>query len=489
MNLLLVASEAVPFIKVGGLADVTGALAEALRARGHRVVLVLPRYSRIDVARFGFQPLLDRVGVATGVGTLWCRVLGATSASGVETWLVEYDDLYGRSGVYDENRQAYADNGERFVFHSLASLQACRDLSYRPDVIHCHDWPTAMLPALLKARCGDDPTLALAGSVLTVHNLAHQGRFPARILRFADLPPQLFDRWWFEDHGQVNMLKGGMATADLITTVSPTYANEILSPIGGSGLQDVLARRRHDLHGILNGVDLETWNPETDPLLPARYSVADRSGKRVCKARLQADLGLDLSPDAPVFGVVSRLDYQKGLDLVRDVVGHIVERGGQFVILGAGDEALKAGFTDLRDRWPSRVGVDFSTWNEGLAHRIMGGSDFFLMPSRFEPCGLTQMYALRYGSVPIVRSTGGLVDTVEDAASPHGVGFRFDDMAAWALHGAVDRALDTWYMGHGFYEAMVERGMTRSFTWEAAARRYEEVYAWAISKRKWWRNL
>lgn len=489
MKILFAASEAFPFVKVGGLADAVGGLARALARRGHEVVLALPAYRSVEYVRHGFWPSMDAMGVNVAPGTFWCRVHRHRSEEGLDTFLLERHDLFSRAGVYDDGGNAYSDNGQRFAFYAQAALQLCRDLRWSPDVVHCHDWPAALLPGLLKGTCSHDPYLGQAGSVMTLHNVAHQGRFGASVFWYSGLPSALWRRELFEDHGAVNFLKGGILLADIVSTVSPTYAREILGEDQSMGLRDALLSRQGDMHGILNGTDDAVWNPETDPLLPARFTDPDSDGKRACKAALQAELGLDPDPGRPLFGVVSRLDGQKGLDLVLERIGQLVARSAQLALLGKGEPDLEAAFQEAARRFPGRVGVRTGRVDERLAHLITAGSDAFLVPSRFEPCGLTQMYALRYGAVPVVRATGGLADTVEEAGPGWGTGFRFGDATAAALGDALERAMDLYYTDHGAWIDVARRGMARRFSWDGSAERYEQLYHWAHEKRRHWRQV
>ncbi len=488
MRILVAASEAVPFAKAGGLADVAGALPRALAGLGHEVRLVLPLYGDMDYAGHGLEVHLESMGVPFASGTWWCRVHRKRLEDGLEAFFIEYNDYFARPGIYDYNHMEYRDNGERFAFFSMAALQLCRDTGWSPDCIHTHDWPTAMIGPLLKFHFGADPVLGYTGCVLTIHNIAYQGRYPSYVYGMCGLPYDRFTPDTFEDGGRLNMLKGGIVFSDMISTVSPTYAAEILTDVGGGGLHTYLERRRHDLHGILNGANYDEWNPEHDPLIPERFSVRDIRGKGACKAHLQRQMGLDEDWKSPLFGVVSRLVQQKGLDLLPPIVERLVGSGAQLAVLGSGDPGLEDYFRRIPAMFPCRTG-SFVGYNNHLAHEIIAGADFFLMPSRFEPCGLTQMYSMRYGTLPVVRATGGLQDTVEayDPATGEGTGFKFLDISPEALWGAVGQALDVWYNRRDHLDAMRRRAMERRFTWEESAKAYSTLYEWAKDKRAHWR--
>jgi starch synthase len=370
----------------------------------------------------------------------------------------------------------YPDNAERFAHLSRAALALPAALGLRPSIVHANDWQSGLCPYLLRHEHGQDPALAGARTVFTIHNLAYQGVFPKQVLPFLGLPWDVFRLDAMEFFDRVSFLKAGLSFADALTTVSPTYAREILTPDGGAGLDPVLRHRRHALHGILNGIDVGEWDPARDPHLPAHYSARDLTGKGVCKASLQRELGLPVRPDVPLVAMVSRLVDQKGLDLVVGALGQLVTREVQLAVLGAGSPAYEDAFRSAAAAQPSQVAARIG-FDEGLAHRLEAGADLFLMPSRFEPCGLNQMYSLRYGTVPVVRAVGGLEDTVEDYDGwTRGTGFKFREYTREALLLAVRRALDT-YRDRRAWRALVLRGMVQDFSWGRSARAYEALYA------------
>ncbi|MFZ1770144.1 MAG: glycogen/starch synthase, partial [Caldilinea sp.] len=429
LKIVMISSEVVPFAKTGGLADVVGALPQVLQRMGHEVIVVMPRYGSIDGPRYGLRRHFDAMGVWMGNTQEWCSVDVADS-DGVPVYFIESNKYFERAGLYhDENYNDYADNPQRFGFLTRAGLQLCQDLGFAPDIVHVHDWQTALAAAYLKIWHWNDPLLGGAASVLTIHNIAYQGKYGASNFDYLGLQWSNFTPDKFEDYGAVNFLKGGIAYADVVNTVSPTYANETRTPALGYGLAPYLNDRGEDYVGILNGVDYTQWNPAVDKLIPARYTVDDLTGKRICKAELQRRFQLDVNPNIPVIGVVSRLVAQKGLDLLAATIERIVsDMAVQFVILGSGDKALEGFYAGLPARYPGRIG-SFIGYSNQLAHWIEAGADFFIMPSIYEPCGLNQIYSLKYGTLPIVRATGGLDDTVQQyiERTGDGVGFKFWD--------------------------------------------------------------
>jgi len=413
LKILFVTPEVEPFVKVGGLADMVGALPKELAKLGHDVRIVCPAYG--SVKRIGeWRALPEPLGVEGGPGTMWARTWETVlPGSAVPVYFLENNDFFARPEVYTSPWGACEDNDLRFAFLSRASLTLCQQLNWIPDVIHGHDWTTGLLPMMLNTTLRHTP-LGRAATIFTIHNLEHQGYSPERLMDFARIDRVEFHRDQLAAYGMVNLMKTGLYHSTKLTTVSPTYANEIKTADGGFGLDATLRFRAGDLVGIVNGIDNDAWNPATDRALPANYSAADLAGKAVCKARLQAHFGLEVNPKVPLFGVVSRLASQKGLDLLAEELPAIMElMRVQIVLLGNGDARLENTFRwgnqAFRGSFGAHIGFDGN-----LARLIQGGSDFFVMPSRSEPCGLTQMYAMRYGTVPVVRATGGLMDTVQN---------------------------------------------------------------------------
>jgi len=484
MKIAMVAAECVPFVKTGGLADVVGALPAALQKLGHEVIVILPLYSAIDRRKHGIEPFLAPLGVWMGDTCQWCAVHRVIGEDGLAVFFVEYNDYFRRDGLYhDAHFSDYPDNARRFAFFSRAALELLRQTVWRPDIVHAHDWQAATALAYLKLWHGDDPLLAGAAGVLTIHNIAYQGIYGAEHLAYTGLNREAFIPEIFEDHGRMNFLKGGIHFADMVNTVSPTYAEETRSGPFSWGMSPFLNRKGDRYRGILNGVDYDHWSPERDRYLPAPYSARDLDGKAAAKERLQRTFGLRLDPAIPTVGVVSRFVAQKGLDVAAEAVDRIL--GGmdvQFAIVGAGEKGLEAYYGDLPRHYPGRVGSHIG-YSDELAHLIEGGGDFFLMPSRFEPCGLNQIYSLRYGTLPIVRAIGGLEDTVEqyDEATGAGTGFKFNTLSPAAIHDTVGWAVSTWYDRPTHIAAMRQAAMARDFSWEASARAYVALYERAVA--------
>ena len=486
LKIAFLGSEGVPFVKSGGLADVVGALPKFLSARGHDVIVILPKYASIDASRWPMEPFLSPLGVWMGHTEEWCAAFTATFA-GIRFFFIESNQYFERKGIYhDPEMEDYGDNARRFGFFTRAALQLCHDMGFAPDIVHAHDWQTALAPAYLKIWHWDDAVLGGAASVLTIHNIGHQGKYPASDYEYLGLQRQNFIPAKFEDFGGINMLKGGIVYADLVTTVSPTYAVETRNDIGGAGLAPVLNDKGDNYLGILNGVDGDAWNPATDPLIPQRFDAKSMEGKAACKAALQERMMLDVDPGIPVIGVIARFVEQKGLDLLAASIESILgTMRVQFAILGAGDKGLEWFFGPLPGRYPGRVG-SYIGYDETLAHCIEAGVDFFLMPSRYEPCGLNQIYSLKYGTLPIVRATGGLNDTVRqyDEATGDGTGFKFLEPTAQAVYDTVGWAVSTYYDRPHHMAMMIAAAMAEDFSWEHSIPQYEAAYAQAIANKK-----
>lgn len=482
LKILMISSEVVPYAKTGGLADVVGALPQVLQRLGHEVIVVMPKYGSIDVQKHGLRRHWESMGVWMGNVQEWCAVDVANN-DGVPTYFIEHNNYFARPGLYhDDNFNDYTDNPRRFGFLTRAGLQLAQDLRFKPDIVHVHDWQTALASAYLKIWHWNDPLLGGAASVLTIHNIAYQGKYPASHYDYLGLQWGNFTPDKFEDYGAINFLKGGIVYADVVNTVSPTYANETRTPALGYGLAPYLNDKGDNYVGILNGVDYAQWNPAVDALIPARYTPDDLAGKRICKAELQRRFMLDVNPRVPVIGVVSRLVSQKGLDLLAGAIERIVENMiVQFVILGSGDKGLEAFYGDLPRRYPGRIG-SFIGYNNQLAHWIEAGADFFIMPSIYEPCGLNQIYSLKYGTLPIVRATGGLDDTViqYDERTGDGTGFKFWEPSANAIFYTVGWAVSTFYDRPQHMAKMIHAAMQQDYSWEKSAAQYEELYARAM---------
>jgi len=487
LRILMVTAELAPLAKVGGLADVAASLSAALAARGHDVRVVLPLYGDVETKALGVRPVSGapaftaRVGQTVRAGRLH---EAAGLATGYRVYLVENDALFGRLGIYTgPDGLPFADGLARTVLHCQAALTLPTLLNWTPGVLHCHDAEAALAAVYHKHWYRTVPGMQQAGSLLTIHNLAYQELHPRRTMELVGLPPE-----WaqypgiFEYHDQINLLKAGILEAGLVNTVSPTYAREVLvDPDLGCGLSGVLGERDGDFCGILNGADLETWDPARDPDLPTVYDAADPTGKARCRTELARELGLSPA-DGPLAGMVGRLVEQKGLEVLLPALDSLIAEGWSLAVLGTGQETYERALAAAAARHPGRVAFA-GRFDDGLAHRIMAGSDVYLMPSRYEPCGLTQMYAMRYGTVPVVHRTGGLADTVRDAAKAQGNGFVFESFTPGALRVAMARARDAFRDGEA-WGRLVRRGMNADFSWDRSAAAYEELYRRLAASRK-----
>ena len=483
MRILFATSEMAPFAQTGGLGDVCGALPKALRKLGHDVRVVLPLYRAVDASRHHLSPLLDALPVPVAGRVEAASVLQGWVPPDVPVYFLRCDRYFDRDGLYGLHGVDHPDNAERFAFYSRAVLELARALDLRPEVFHCHDWQTGLLPAYLRATLKGDPFLAEAGVLFTIHNMGYQGIFPRDVLPALGLGSDLFTPAGIEFYGKVNFLKAGLIFSDLLTTVSHRYSQEIQTPEFGGGLDGVLRARSDDVFGILNGIDVDEWNPTTDRHIAARYSAKDTAGKAICKADLQRAMGLDPAPGAPLFACISRLAEQKGIDLVADALDMILDTGGQLVLLGTGEPDLEQRFRAAGAAHLGQVAAVLG-FDEILAHKIEAGADIFLMPSRYEPCGLNQMYSLQYGTIPIVRATGGLDDTVTSFRrdTGEGNGLKFEAAAADALRLAICRAGGL-YRDPEARRRLMANAMQGDFSWDRSARAYEALYRVAASRR------
>jgi len=486
LKIAIVASECVPYAKSGGLADVVGALPAALKNLGHDVIVVMPKYRAINVDKFKIKPCLSPMGVWMGDAEEWCAVHKTSTPAGVSVYFIEAEKYFDREGLYhDAEFNDFLDNPRRYAFLSRAALQLCIDIGFKPDIVHAHDWQTALIPAYLKVWHWDDPILGDAAGFLTIHNIGYQGVYSAEHYEYIGLQWGNFTSDKLEDHGKINFLKGGIQYADVVNTVSPTYSKETRTPEMAHGLAPYLNDKGENYVGILNGVDYSQWSPEVDPLIPANYSIQDMSGKKSCKRELQKRLYLLEDVNTPLIGVVSRLAYQKGLDILSGAIESILENMyAQFVLLGSGDKDLERYFAHLPMRYPGRVGI-YIGYSEELAHWIEAGADMFVMPSRYEPCGLNQIYSLKYGTLPVVRATGGLDDTVDqyDESTGGGTGFKFFEPSAHAIYYTVGWAVSTYYDRRDHWDQMIQRAMGERFSWDDSAKEYENAYQRAIENK------
>ena len=482
MRIVIASPEAVPYVKTGGLADVAGALIKVFRRMKKDAILVLPLYRTVS----GGQPRLADTGISLQVPVGDRIIVGKVLTDDGAAYFIECDEFFDRPELYGTADADYADNSSRFIFFSKGVIELCKALAFKPDIIHCNDWQTGLIPLYIKTLHKHDGFFKKTATLLTIHNLGYQGLFPASHMPLTNLGWEMFTPEGIEFYGMVNFLKGGVIASDVLNTVSETYAREILLPESGFGLHGVLKMRESDLYGIINGIDYGEWDPAKDNFLAARYR--DLSGKMLCKTDLQRLLFKKSHKGGkqrlPLIGMVTRLSEQKGMDLVMQAIPDILSSGARLIILGKGDERFQKGLQKVSDAHRDNISVTIG-FDETLAHRIYAGSDFFLMPSKYEPCGLGQMIALRYGTVPIARRTGGLADTVQDfePLSGKGTGFLFADYTASAMLDAIKRAFCVFTDGEKM-QNMIRNGMKMDFSWEKSARRYLELYETALRKRR-----
>jgi starch synthase len=477
MRIVLAASEVAPFAKTGGLADVAGSLPAALARLGHQVSVFTPYYRQVRRSGARVRRVASIFVPVAGQQKEAHILAGRLPGAPVKVYFVARREFFDRAGLYGPGTYEYPDNLDRYAFFCRAACSAARELELDPHVFHLNDWHTALMAAYLKHVYADDPRLSAAAVVFTIHNLGYQGIFPPWKMPITGLPPERFNWQELEFYGQINLLKGGLVYADALNTVSKRYAREIQTREGGYGLEGVLAGRSDRLFGILNGLDDSAWDPASDGLLPARYSPGRMTGKARCRTALRRQMGLGGPRTRPVLGMVSRLAEQKGLDILVEALPAIMDLPADVVVLGSGERRFERALTELADRYAGRLSVRLR-YDEALAHLIEAGSDVYLMPSRYEPCGLNQMISLRYGTLPVVRETGGLADTISDGVN----GFTFAEYAPAALLAAVRRAV-TMMKRRRDWSAMVERAMRQDWSWKRSAREYLRLYELARSLR------
>jgi starch synthase len=481
MKILFVSSEVSPFAKTGGLADVAGSLPKALRKKGHDVRIIMPLYQCVETD--GFTIKKSRKGFEVPVdGIMQKGLLRQTSLGDIPVYLVDKKEFFHRPNLYGTPAGDYPDNSQRFGFFCQGVVDLLKRLDFRPDIIHCHDWQTALIPFLIKHEHKNDPFVMKTALVYTIHNLAYQGIFEKEALTAMGLDNSHFTVDRLEYYGKINLMKGGILTADVVNTVSSTYCQEIQTEEMGCGLEGVLQQRAHDLYGILNGIDYQDWNPSTDPEIFKNYTASALSGKAANKKNLQKALELEQSPDTPLLGMITRLSAQKGLDLLESILPRLEKEKLQLVILGTGDEKYMKMLADFQKKPSKSISINLA-FDQTLSRRIYAASDMFLMPSHYEPCGLGQLIAFRYGSVPIARKTGGLADTVfdirEGVREPNG--FTFEDYTPEAFWEAISRALDT-YKDRKKWDKIVRSGMNSDFSWDHSGGEYEALYEKALNK-------
>ena len=482
MKILLAASECVPFCKTGGLADVIGALPKEFRKKRHDVRVIIPKYRTIRGQEFGIKETGEYVRIPMGGKIEAADIRTARTEKGVRVYFVNHEGYFGRAGLYRTSEGDYPDNGERFAFFSRSILEACKAMEFRPDIIHCNDWQTGLVPAYLKTLYRTDAFFQHTATVFTIHNMAYQGIFAKTLLPVTGIPAGEFTLDKMEYYNQLNFLKTGLIYSTLLTTVSPTYAQQIQSaPEFGMGLEGVLKSRTKELVGILDGLDLDEWNPAKDSFIVKNYGPESLSVRRECKAFLQNTLRLPVSPEVPVMGMVARVDPQKGMDLLIDILPDLMARSAQIIVLGQGHPELLAKLEKLEREYPNAMRVR-SDFNEPLAHHIYAGCDLFLMPSRFEPCGLGQLIAMRYGAIPVAANTGGLHDTIRPVTGRDaGTGFLFQPGSAPAFLGSVQEALH-WFQDASIWSGIQRRAMSADYSWDRSSDAYLQLYRRALGR-------
>ncbi|HET6272612.1 MAG TPA: glycogen synthase GlgA [Bacteroidota bacterium] len=484
LNVLFLSSEVEPFAKTGGLADVSGALPQTIKSLDHEIRIMMPRYGGINERKLKLHDMirLKDIPVPIGSKSVLASVKSSflnTNNTKVQVYFLDNHFLFGRSGLYvhPDTKKDYPDNDDRFIFFARGVLETLKRMGWQPDIIHCNDWQTGLVPAFLKTLYKDDPFYKDTKTVFTIHNMAYQGVFPKSSFPKTGLPKELFSEKGVEAWGNLNMLKSGLVFSDAITTVSEKYAEEIRSSDEyGCGLQDILARRKSDLCGIINGIDYNVWNPALDELIPHRYDFKTIDLKQENKQALLNKMDLPTIPGMPLIGIISRLADQKGFDLIGEILDDMMKLNLQIVVLGTGEKRYHDLFERAAAKFPDHIAVHLS-FNNDLAHLIEAGSDMFLMPSRYEPCGLNQLYSLKYGTVPIVRATGGLDDSIENfsPANGNGTGFKFTKYQSSELLKTIQRAVQI-YSDQTIWRKIIRNGMSKDFSWEASAKKYLQLY-------------
>ncbi len=476
LKVLFVSPEVVPFAKSGGLADVAGSLPPALKRLGVNVRIIMPFYRSVMEGNFETRIAVERLPVPVGKDTISARVHETRTSGDVPVWFLEREEFFDRPNLYGNSFGDYYDNLERFTFLSRGALELSLKADFIPDIIHCHDWQTGIIPALLKGPYKPKKEFTGTSSVFTIHNMGYQGNFSRDKLAVTGLSEaDFFHPEGVEFWGDISLLKSGIVYSDAVTTVSPTYAQEIQTHEFGRGMEGVLIKRSNVLSGILNGVDYDIWNPEKDVHIAKTYNSKRKSGKKRCKNNLIREMRLDKSlMERPLLGIISRLESQKGFDILLETIDEIIALGTGMVILGSGDPIMEAALKEAAERHLGRIGIG-TGFNDPLAHRIMAGADVFLIPSRYEPCGLTQMYSLKYGTVPVVRATGGLNDTIREFDGEKGNGFKIHEYEPSSLLSAVEKAV-MFFQDKAIWKELMTNGMNEDFSWDRSANMYLELY-------------
>jgi len=485
LKILFATPEAVPFAKTGGLADVAGALPKPLRALGCELKLMMPYYRMVKNSGLPHQYLGEEVEVSLGDEKLKADIYLGHLSQDIPVYFIGRDEFFDRESLYNTPKGDYFDNAERFVFFSKAALNLCRRIGFSPDILHHHDWQTGLIPAYFKSTFKSDPFYSRTAAVFTIHNIAYQGLFRKEKFTVTGLPAEMYNPEGLEFWERINFMKAGIVYADAINTVSKKYSEEIQTPEYGYGLEGILRKRKESLYGILNGVDYEDWDPAHDPHLASHYDSKDLSGKRECKKDLLNEFHLPPSlENVPLFGMISRLADQKGFDLLVEILESFFALDIGFILLGTGEQKYHDLFTQVAKKYPQKAGIRIA-YDDRLAHKIEGGADFFLMPSKYEPCGLNQIYSLKYGTIPVVRATGGLDDTIVhyDPATRKGNGFRFTRYEAKEFFNTVKGAI-SFYGQPPHWKQLLQNAMTADFSWKRSAEAYLKLYRKALEKKR-----
>ncbi|MBI5183101.1 MAG: glycogen synthase GlgA [Nitrospinae bacterium] len=487
LNILIASPEVVPFAKTGGLADVTGALPRALRRLGHNVSVILPRYQMVNEVGRDIRPISTkkRIHVPISARIEEAEIYESKIDKDIPVYFIDKKEYYSRPQLYGTEKGDYPDNAERFIYFSRAILETCKALDMRPDIIHCNDWQTGILPVYLKTLYKDDPFFQRVTTVYTIHNIGYQGIFWHYDMHLTNLGWDIFTIEGIEFYGNINLMKGGILFSDIITTVSKTYSKEIQTEEYGYKLDGVLRKRNKDLYGVINGIDYEIWHPLRDKFIKERYSEYNLSGKDRCKRDLMDIYKLTSKNDSPIVGIISRLADQKGFDLISEIIDEMMRLDMSLVLLGTGTERYNRLFEDVGKRFSGKAGIKIG-FDDPLAHKIEAGADIFLMPSRYEPCGLNQLYSLKYGTIPIVRSTGGLNDTIEEfnIQTGKGNGFKFREYSSKELLLTLKKAINIYKNKKDVWKSLMKNAMKEDFSWENSANEYVKLYRKALSNRK-----
>jgi len=482
LKILFASSEVFPFAKTGGLADVSASLPAAISSLGYQVRVIMPMYRSVMEGNFELKPLEKSLELSFRGRLLKDKIFYSEIGRNLLIYFIKRDEFFDRDMLYGTSKGDFPDNADRFIFFSKGILDLCKLTGFQPDVIHCNDWQTGLAPVYLKSLYKNNPFFRNARTIFTIHNLAYQGVFPEEYMAISELPPEFFSIKGLEYYGKINFMKGGILFSDIITTVSEKYAREIQTSEYGHGLDGVLRDRSSDIYGVLNGVDYTEWNPEKDPHLAANYNETDLSGKKKCKEELIEIFKLEGSAETPLIGIISRLADQKGFDILADAMDELMRMKLLIVLLGKGEEKYERKFAELGEKYKGSLGVKIA-FDNVLAHKIEAGSDMFLMPSRYEPCGLNQMYSLKYGTIPVVRATGGLEDTIKefDPETQKGNGFKFAEYSPGAMIEEAKKALET-YQNKDLWLRLMRNAMKEDFSWKRSALKYIDIYNHALNR-------